>query len=291
MKSLLSLALGAATLVATLTTIAEEVRIHRTVDVRSEHRGSTLSGGEKVRNAPVQARLVTRTVQELCDGNRIVNERSELLYRDSEGRVRREIEGGEGVEMVFIEDGSGSAMLDPGLGLGVPLPPMAPIALGSGAERVMVFAGSAPDVEVEVVSNDVAAPEPADAPAAKSVREVRIQKHVVGNGPAAPLPPMADMGWIELLGGGGDTSVEPLGQDKINGIRVEGNRYTTTYPEGAFGNEKPIEVVKTTWYAPELRMMIRSEEFDPRSGTVTYEAEVLSRKEPAAELFEVPERS
>ena len=86
----------------------------------------------------------------------------------------------------------------------------------------------------------------------------------------------------------GKSSVEPLGQKKIDGMRVEGTRHTTTFAAGSLGNEKPIDVVKTTWYSPELRMMIRSEEHDPRSGTVTYEAEVISRDAPDPTLFEVP---
>ena len=83
-------------------------------------------------------------------------------------------------------------------------------------------------------------------------------------------------------------SVESLGQNQIDGVRVEGTSYTTTFPANSFGNEMPIVVEKTTWYAPELRLMLRTEERDPRIGTITYESEITSIDEPDAWLFEVP---
>ena len=43
-----------------------------------------------VKNAPYSAEAVTERIQELADGNRIVQKNSALLYRDSEGRTRRE---------------------------------------------------------------------------------------------------------------------------------------------------------------------------------------------------------
>jgi hypothetical protein len=88
--------------------------------------------------------------------------------------------------------------------------------------------------------------------------------------------------------GAGPATVESLGQNTIDGVRVEGTAYTTTYPANMFGNELPIVVQKTIWYAPELQMMVRSEEKDPRMGTVTYTMEILSVEEPDPALFEVP---
>ena len=45
---------------------------------------------ELVKGAPYTATTVVETTQVLADGNRIVNKRSGLVARDSEGRVRRE---------------------------------------------------------------------------------------------------------------------------------------------------------------------------------------------------------
>ena len=43
-----------------------------------------------VKNAPYSAEVVTDHMQQLADGNRIVEHSSGRVYRDREGRVRRE---------------------------------------------------------------------------------------------------------------------------------------------------------------------------------------------------------
>src|SRR4051812_40964843 len=69
--------------------------------------------GSVVKNAPYSADAVTETTQRLADGNRISNKTSASLYRDSEGRTRREDQLGsigpwsansEPVKTVFIND-------------------------------------------------------------------------------------------------------------------------------------------------------------------------------------------
>src|SRR5438874_10369337 len=49
-----------------------------------------LVGGSPVKGAPYSAEAVTETTQTLSDGNRIVNRNTAAVYRDSEGRERRE---------------------------------------------------------------------------------------------------------------------------------------------------------------------------------------------------------
>ena len=254
--------------------------------------GLGLPQAEVVRKAPVHAELRTRSVRDLCDGNRIVNEQVETLYRDSKGRERREHAEG-GVTVVLVRDGKRHFMLEPHSKLVIDLP-------GADHKGIQTFGWTpAPEIDVEVEGIDV---EGAGALGeGAEVKVVRKALHGTVVAPAAPLPAippgpplpgLPPLDFVELLAGeglGGETEVEPLGQKKIDGVRVEGTRHTTTFEAGAFGNEKPIEVVKTTWYSPELRMMIRSEEHDPRSGTVTYEAKVHSREEPDAALFDVPE--
>ena len=46
--------------------------------------------GKAIKGAPYSAEAVTETTQILGDGNRIVNRSTASLYRDSEGRTRRE---------------------------------------------------------------------------------------------------------------------------------------------------------------------------------------------------------
>ena len=70
-------------------------------------------GGKVVKNAPYSAESVTETVQTLADGNRIVNKITSQVYRDSEGRTRREQtlkglgsigSGEEPLQTIFIND-------------------------------------------------------------------------------------------------------------------------------------------------------------------------------------------
>ncbi len=49
-----------------------------------------LVGGNPVKGAPYSGNAVTDTTQTLADGNRIVNHMSAVVYRDGEGRERRE---------------------------------------------------------------------------------------------------------------------------------------------------------------------------------------------------------
>ena len=58
-----------------------------------------------VRGAPYSAEAVTETVQVLADGNRIVRQSVTRIFRDGEGRTRRETVGNDGqVSTVVISD-------------------------------------------------------------------------------------------------------------------------------------------------------------------------------------------
>src|SRR5438094_8980600 len=57
-----------------------------------------------VKGAPYSAELVTEHVQTLGDGNRIVQKTTGRVYRDSQGRVRREEDRAGGGTSVSIAD-------------------------------------------------------------------------------------------------------------------------------------------------------------------------------------------
>src|SRR5712692_2604978 len=69
--------------------------------------------GKTVKGAPYSAQAVSESVQTLADGNRIVHRDTSSVYRDSEGRTRREqtlgslgayTAAGGPAQMVFIHD-------------------------------------------------------------------------------------------------------------------------------------------------------------------------------------------
>ena len=60
-----------------------------------------------VRGAPYSAEAVTETVQALADGNRIVRQSVTRIFRDSEGRTRRETVGSDGQVSTVVDQRPG----------------------------------------------------------------------------------------------------------------------------------------------------------------------------------------
>ena len=92
-------------------------------------------GGKVVKGAPYSAQAVTESTQTLSDGNRIVNKSTAAIYRDSEGRTRREqtlravgafANGDEAPQIIFINDpvAGTSYTLDPRTHVARKMPPM-----------------------------------------------------------------------------------------------------------------------------------------------------------------------
>src|SRR5215831_13261598 len=59
---------------------------------------------ETVKGAPYSAEVINQSIQTLADGNRIVRTTTSRVYRDSEGRVRREEDRLSGSPGVTITD-------------------------------------------------------------------------------------------------------------------------------------------------------------------------------------------
>src|SRR5215203_935135 len=72
------------------------------------------SSENTVKNAPFSAEAVSESVQTLADGNRIVRNSTSKLYRNSEGRFRREMTSGSGGMLgPLYTYGPGVTLLDP----------------------------------------------------------------------------------------------------------------------------------------------------------------------------------
>ena len=85
-----------------------------------------------------------------------------------------------------------------------------------------------------------------------------------------------------------NTTTESLGTQTINGVSAQGTRTTRTIPAGEMGNEKPIVIVKETWYSPELQITVMTKRTDPRMGETVSQLTNIQKQEPAAALFQVP---
>lgn len=83
-------------------------------------------------------------------------------------------------------------------------------------------------------------------------------------------------------------TVERLGTQIIEGVAAEGERSTTTIPEGEQGNDRPFHVTRETWTSPDLKIVVLQKSSDPRSGESVTKITNISRSEPDASLFQPP---
>jgi hypothetical protein len=228
---------------------------------------------EPVEGAPYSAEAVTEVVQTLADGNRIVRSSTTAIYRDAEGRTRREqglaiigplVAAADQAKHVVITDPEKSVtyIIDPTTRTArrMPLP-----SFGTAALRI---GPGGPALPVPPPSGDVLFFEAAvSAPAGANVRRM-----VTG----------------QRLGGNQAEASESLGTQTIEGVLAEGTRSTITIAAGQIGNERPIEIVSERWFSPELKTLLLSKQSDPRFGETTYRLSNIVLGNPEASLFEVP---
>lgn len=233
-------------------------------------------GGPVVKGAPYSAQAVTESTQSLIDGNRIINRSTASVYRDSEGRTRREqtlksmgpfARRGEPHQTIFISD--------PVAGTSYTLVPSAKIARKMPPLRLKMKSKApkgepgTPGIKQEVKPGDFEVHIGSDELIEKKVTEVGVS-----------------MGWIDARNENART--EDLGKQNIEGVEAEGKRTTVTIPAGEIGNERAIEIVSERWYSPELQAIVMTRHSDPRFGENTYRLTNISRGEQARSLFEVP---
>ena len=83
--------------------------------------------------------------------------------------------------------------------------------------------------------------------------------------------------------------LEDLGDAMILGVEAHGQRWTTTTPAGAIGNDQPLVSTSETWNAKGLHLVIRQITDDPQQGKDDLELVTLLRGEPDPALFQPPE--
>jgi hypothetical protein len=228
--------------------------------------------GKTVKGAPYSAEAVTESIQTLADGNRIVSKSTATMYRDSEGRTRREMT----LSMPGIEDPPSFITInDPVSNVSYHLETKSKIArkLPVGPEGFALGIASAPGTPgIRVmragpggVTDDIVGPPVGGA----------ITLHDKIEGPAR-------------VRAGAEPKTESLGKRAIDGVIAEGSRTTITIPAGEVGNEREINIVTERWYSPELQTVVLSKHTDPRRGETTYTLTNIKRAEPHPSLFQVP---
>src|SRR6201999_1439838 len=81
---------------------------------------------------------------------------------------------------------------------------------------------------------------------------------------------------------------ESLGTKVIEGVQVTGTRSTSTIPAGTIGNDQDLNIIRETWYSPDLKLVVQSTQSDPRFGVTTYTLKNIQQGSPDATLFQVP---
>lgn len=271
------------------------------------------AGNERtIKNAPFSAEAVSESVQVLADGNRIVRNSTTKLYRNSEGRFRREMSGGSGgVFSTSFSFGHGTTILDPVVGTRVVLDSLNSTArvatLGSG-QNVTIVRGTAgaplseaqrAEMErklstartlTEAQRAEYAAKAKEYEQRAQELRVLSPSIAVAGSGQSvATFNGEGGFAFVTRSDARYDSKSEELGTRDFEGVSAEGTRRVTTIPEGSIGNERPIEVVYESWYSKELGLVVYSKHSDPRFGEQTYRVTNIVRAEPDPALFTVPQ--
>jgi hypothetical protein len=270
--------------------------------------------GMTVKGAPYSAEEVNETNQVLADGTRIHRENRTTVYRDSEGRTRRETP-----ENITITDPVANVtyFLDPKTMTGQKLPMasgnFAFVRTTSGtpikgeAASTFSFHTSA-DGPTTIMVNGTPLDEKALAEAMAKAKasgspqtftyDRREITTAVGSGGGAGIGvgvarAIPDLPVGGVMGAPVRLSMkkqpgESLGKQTIEGVNAEGTRNASTIEAGAIGNDRPIQVSSESWYSDELQMVVMSKHSDPRTGDESFRLTNVSRSEPAAYLFQAP---
>jgi hypothetical protein len=248
-----------------------------------------------VKGAPYSAEATIESTQSLPDGNRIVHRQTVHLYRDSQGRTRREetlaaigpwASQGTPPTIVTIQDPKAGAayVLNPQNKtahklrgpMGAPSLPGIPggdVVFGTHSTTDGNAVGNA-GVQVMVDGNEVTT-----SPMSGEVGML-APRSLVAVGTSGTR--------VAAAQGNLDKKVEALGQEDIAGVSAAGTRTSITIPANAIGNEQPLIIVNDKWSSQELQIVLRTKQSDPRFGETTYEVTALDRAEPSHTLFELP---
>lgn len=208
-----------------------------------------------VKGAPYSAEEVTERTQTLADGTHITQPSQIVrLYRDSEGRRRREwfLGPSNPSDGVMI-----ASIIDPVSGF-----------------RYLLDS-------YNHIAHRFSPPEKGNQSVRYSQEAHAATPGTNGTASQAVKPPAARTDRPEA-------STESLGSEIIEGVSVEGQKTTRTFPVDSIGNDRPVVSVSEHWFSNELRMTVLSKTSDPRTGETTMRLRNINRSEPDPALFSVP---
>jgi hypothetical protein len=171
-----------------------------------------------------------------------------------------------------------------------PGPPLSPAAAARMAEAIATMPAGTPTIVLKDLGTpnnnmpNMGMPTSTSAPTVRALKETSPPPGV-GSGTLTVLQPPV------FLGSGGakdNVRTEELGQKTMAGLLVVGKRVTTTIATGKIGNDRPIVVLHEEWRSPEMKIVVKTIDSDPRTGEQTMELDNLVRGDPDAALFQAP---
>jgi hypothetical protein len=223
-------------------------------------------GPQTVKRAPYAAEIVTESIQVLGDGNRIIHKSSQAVYRDAEGRSRREMnveipgQPADDQKVIFIED---------------------PVA---GVHYVLNSKEKTAR-KMPLPKWDGVGPMPAPIPIAGN----RVSAGVVRGGVMAGVAAAPNVVTAYSRTSAMQAPVtEDLGIQNIEGVAAKGTKSTITIAAGEIGNERALVTTTENWFSDELKISVLSKRTDPRFGDSSTKATSIRRGDQPLYLFEVP---
>jgi hypothetical protein len=228
---------------------------------------------EPVNGAPYQAEKVSRSVQTLSDGTVITHESKGMIARDAQGRVREDIYQTHSGEVNGRE-------MDHTLQSATVGDPVAhTMLLWTGEKSKVAMQMQLPSLPRSPMKAMLSSPPPPPPGGVMAGVSLGTRGKTVAAGGTSGDGPTLMVNQVRA---------EELGRQSIEGVLVSGKRITTTIPTGKVGNDRPIVVVHEEWRSPELKILVKTIDTDPRTGEQTMELQGLVRTDPDAALFQAP---
>jgi hypothetical protein len=248
------------------------------------------SSTKVVKGAPFSAEGISESLQILADGNKITRSTTTKMFRDGEGRFRREA----------AVSSSGGVVVNAGIAATAPtyssiatvygfqdtisiFDPVENVryVLTPSSKTARRYSNKSPLAEGAVIVNGQPVSEAYKAQI--ETKAIAAQKVISHPGEKAQVVVMGNVASTYNAG-----KTESLGTKSFEGIEAEGTRTVKTIAAGTIGNEKPIEIVYERWHSKELDLTVYSRHYDPRFGDQTYRLRNINRSEPDRSLFAVP---
>jgi hypothetical protein len=272
--------------------------------------------GQPVKGMPYSADEITENSHTLADGTRIHQESKAAVYRDSEGRTRRETPDSITITdpvagTTYVVNPKTNTVRKMTMQNSVMYRTQGDVApRTTGTATFSVTSNGAGPANI-VVNGKQLDPKAVEEMMAKAKAEGRVEmgkdtiftEHIgvgIGTGVGGATVVTGDVGGVAVGGARGGVMMaapvrtrlggtsEALGKKNVEGVIAEGTRSVTTIPANEIGNDRPIQIVGERWYSEELGMTVMTTHNDPRTGQETFRMTNIRRGDPPAYLFQPP---